>query len=394
MASVKRRPRSPFWIGCVTINGKQYQRSTRQKSKKAALEIAFKWERPWQQKLGEVQIRRVVADLYEIVRGEQLTETSTRSFLTAWLARKKIETKPNTWKKYQAVVNQFLRFLGDRADSDLGFLTSTQIADFRDELVGRLTSATANLAVKILRVAFNQAFRDGFIQASPASQVTTISRKGEKSKRRGFTLPEVQRLLAIASDEWRGLIFFAFFTGQRLKDIATLTHQNVDLDRDEVRLVTSKTGRLQIIPLASPLRRYIEENLLDSDDPAAPLFPKVFADVERTGDVRRLSAAFYELLVAAGLARPRSRKNTGRGRSVKRETSELSFHSIRHSVTSLLSDAGTPGSVVMDLVGHDTPQMTEHYTHSPFEAKRRAIERMPDITSNETPIKRSKRRVR
>src|SRR6266576_6145731 len=33
MASVKRRSRSPFWVGCVTINGRQYQRSTRQKNK-------------------------------------------------------------------------------------------------------------------------------------------------------------------------------------------------------------------------------------------------------------------------------------------------------------------------------------------------------------------------
>ena len=200
--------------------------AARQKNKKVALEIADKWERTWQQKRGEVQIRRVFSDFHEIVRGEQLTETSTRKFLTAWLARKKIETKPNTWEKYQSVVNQFVRFLGASADDDLLFLTSKQVADFRDELAGRLSSATANLALKILRVAFNQAFRDGFIQASPAAQVTTISRRGERSKRHGFTLPELQRALANASNEWRGLILFGLYTGQRLKDIATLTHQN------------------------------------------------------------------------------------------------------------------------------------------------------------------------
>ena len=212
-----------------------------------------------------------------------------------------------------------------------------------------------------------------------ATPVTTISRKGERSNRRGFTLPELQRLIAIASNEWSGLILFGLYTGQRLKDVATLTNQNLDLDRNEVRLVASKTGRQQIIPLASTLRRFIEENLLDSDDPAAPLFPKVFADVERTGDVRRLSSAFYELLVAAGLARSRPRKNNGRGRSVKRETSELSFHSLRHTATSLMKNAGISPAIVQDIIGHDSPEMSAHYTHIEEEAKRRAIESMPDI---------------
>jgi integrase len=189
-------------------------------------------------------------------------------------------------------------------------------------------------------------------------------------------------LLASASNtEWFGLILFGLYTGQRLKDVATLTNQNLDLDRNEVRLVTSKTGRQQIIPLSSPLRRYIEEDdLLDSDDPAAPLFPKVYADVERTGNVQRLSSAFYELLVDAGLARARSRKNNGRGRSVKRETSELSFHSLRHTATSLMSNAGISPAIVQDVIGHDSPEMSAHYTHIEEEAKRRAVESMPDIT--------------
>jgi integrase len=52
--------------------------------------------------------------------------------------------------------------------------------------------------------------------------------------------------------------FFGFYTGQRLSDLATLTWNNVDLDRGEVRLVTGKTGRRMIIPLAHPLRVHVE----------------------------------------------------------------------------------------------------------------------------------------
>jgi len=395
MASVKRHPRSKFWIGCFTAGpgGKQFQRSTRQTNKKAALEIAHLWERPFHHRLQHDQARRVFAESFQAACGETLSHSSTRDFLTTWVARKKIETKPNTWKKYQAVANQLLRSLGDRADGDLFFLTRKDIADFRDSIASRLSSATANLAVKVLRVAFGQAFRDGLIQASPASQVTTISRKGFRSNRRGFTLPELQRLYRTANDEWRGLLLFGLYSGQRLKDVATLSAQNLDLDRGELRLVTSKTGRQQIIPLAGPLREYIEEHLLGSDDPKSPLFPKADRDVCRTGDVRRLSAAFYDLMVEAGLARERSRKNTGTGRSVKRQTSELSFHSLRHTATSLMKNAGISPAIVQDIVGHDSPAVSAHYTHIEDASKRHAIESMPDITLLHDPPKKETKRT-
>lgn len=380
VASLRRHLTSKYYWACFTIDGRQFQRSTRQTNKKKALEIANKWEQPWQQKLQQAQVRRVVADIYQIVQGERLAESTTRAFLGAWIARKEIETKPNTLTKYKSVVKQFLAFLGAKADTDLLFVTSKDIADFRDEIARRLTAATANLALKILRVAFMQAFRDGVIQFSPAAQVTIISRKGARTNRRGFSIPELRRLLESADEEWRGLILCGLYTGQRLKDVATLTARNLDLERGEIRLVTNKTGRQQIIPLAAPLRRHIEEHLLASDDPKAPLFPKVFADVNATGDVRRLSAAFYELLVSAGLATERARANNGRGRSVRRETSELSFHSLRHTATSLMKNAGISPAIVQDVIGHDSAEMSAHYTHIEEHAKRKAIESMPDVT--------------
>src|SRR6266568_331774 len=121
MASVKRHPRSKFWVGCFTAGpgGKQFQRSTRKTNKKAALEIAHLWERPFQQRLQHEQALRVFAESYQAATGETLSHASARDFLTTWLERKKIETKPNTWTKYQSVVNQFLKFLGERADGDL-----------------------------------------------------------------------------------------------------------------------------------------------------------------------------------------------------------------------------------------------------------------------------------
>jgi integrase len=56
----------------------------------------------------------------------------------------------------------------------------------------------------------------------------------------------IQRVLDKTNDEWRSLILFGLYTGQRPGDLARFTFQNVDLDRDEIRFVTRKTGRTMI----------------------------------------------------------------------------------------------------------------------------------------------------
>jgi integrase len=46
---------------------------------------------------------------------------------------------------------------------------------------------------------------------------------------------------------------------------------------------------------------------------------------------------------------------------------------------SLLKDAGVPEAVVMEMVGHDSPQMSAHYTHVGQEALEKAAEALPEI---------------
>jgi integrase len=54
----------------------------------------------------------------------------------------------------------------------------------------------------------------------------------------------------VASDEWRSMILFGLYSGQRLGDVATLRWNNIDLVRDELRLSTRKTGKTIILRLA------------------------------------------------------------------------------------------------------------------------------------------------
>jgi integrase len=293
------------------------------------------------------------------------------------LRRKQIEAGPKTHQRYSAVIERFLKFLGPRANKDIAHLTSKEIAAFRDELSKQLTIGTVNISVKIIRAALAQARRDGLVDVNEGERVTLLKRT-TKFERRPFTLRELKRVIEVADDEWRGMILCGLYTGQRLGDIAGLTWNNVDLRRRELRFVTGKTGRRQIIPIARALADYLE-SLPALDDPCAPLFPRAHSTRQRNIPTGTLSNQFYRILVAAGLADARTHQSTGKGRSSKREQNELSFHCLRHTTTSLMKNAGISPAIVQEFIGHDSATISSHYTHIETEAMQKAANALPDL---------------
>jgi integrase len=157
------------------------------------------------------------------------------------------------------------------------------------------------------------------------------------------------------------------------------TWDNTDLVGGEIRLKTGKTGKRLILPIAAPLRKHLE-NLPTSDTPGAPLHPKALKlVVNRKGRTGDLSNQFGDLLSQVGLREKRSHERTGRGRGTRRKQIEVSFHCFRHTAVSLLKDAGIPEAVVMEMVGHDSEQMSAHYTHVGREAMEKAAAALPEI---------------
>jgi integrase len=74
-------------------------------------------------------------------------------------------------------------------------------------------------------------------------------------------------------------------------------------------------------------------------------------------------------------AEKRSHQSRGVTRSGAREASQLSFHSLRRTATTLLHEAGIPQAVAQALIGHDSAAVHEIYVSVGREAlvKRRGI---------------------
>jgi integrase len=316
--------------------------------------------------------------LYQEIYSEKLPVATVRQFIADWLKTKEPEIAPATMHSYRKSTGKLLTYLGNAADRDLVSINRRTLIEFRNSIAVRNAPATVNADIKCLRMLFRTAKRDGYVLDDPAEFVDLVRKDDTTEGRKPFTIEEIQRVIAVADPEWKSLILFGLYTGQRLADLACLTWDNVDLDRNEVRLRTRKTGKRIILPMAKPLRTHIE-SLPVSDELAAPLHLKAFAMVTRQGRSGNLSNQFGELLAQAGFREKKTHESKKIGRGSKRAANALTFHSLRHTAVSLLKHAGIPEASVMELIGHDSKEMSDHYTHVGREALEKAAAAFPEV---------------
>lgn len=385
MASVHKLPGKQNWICFFTDrNGARRCKSSLTRNKREAERICAKVQSIEDQartgNLTEEKARRVI----ERVVGEIMAESgapierkTVREHFTSWLKAFESEQSEGTFIRYEGIVNNFLGFLGGKASRNLAALKVEDVEQYRDTLQGRVAPSTVNTHLKVIRVALEKAVKQRVFETNPARLVDNLSTEADRNERRAFTRAELKKLLEVCKDDWRTAVVFGIYTGLRLGDIQSLTWANLDLQQQELTIRTQKTGRVQILPLAKPLLRQIE-NLPTGDDPQAPLCPSFQGKT-----VSWLSNAFYEIMASAGLVQSRGdhQKKEGKaGRSARRTLSPISFHALRHTATSLLKNAGVSDVVARDIVGHESEAVSRNYTHIDADTKRAALDKLPDLT--------------
>ena len=380
MASLRRHPKSPFWIACFTdANGNRTNRSTKTKDRKLALKMAVEWEevakRAISGEMTEARARTVINSIMEHAGQEAVTFYKTEDWLNEWLADKRRSSELTTFQKYKPVVQRFLEHLGPKAQKGLASLTPAHIRSFRDALQaeGRAASTVNAIISKIVSAPLAKAVSLGYAQMNPCKAVEAL--KEEKNEAGTFTLEQVSALAASApTAEWRGFILAAFYTGQRLRDLADLTWQKVDLVKRMIFLNQGKGDAGVAIPLHADLLDFLL-GVPAVDDSKAPVFPSLYnkAGSGRSG----LSEAFKRIMVKAGIPvekRLASAGGIGRGRN------KLSFHSFRHSLNSAMANAGVTQEIRQKLLGHRDADTNKIYTHLDFPALQAAIAAVPSLS--------------
>jgi Site-specific recombinase XerD len=318
--------------------------------------------------LTEQTATKILGEIVERTTGEPFRNMATTEWFEQWVAGKAQTKSAATAERYKQVKRDFLDSLGKRAKLSLAHLTPKDIRAYRDaELAAGKSNKTANLSVKIVSAAFNAAFRQGYITINPCTALESLPE--ETAERSTFTSEQVERLVKAAEGDWQCAILFAYYTGARLRDVANMRWNAIDLNAKLINFIPSKTKKHVTIPLHSDLERHL---LKSPGVGKAFLFPSL---AERsTGGKNGLSGQFARVMARAGIEGKITR-HTAQGRA----NSSLSFHSLRHSFNSAMANAGVAEEVRMKLTGHSTREIHTKYTHHELEALRAAVSVIPSI---------------
>lgn len=363
MASVRLKAGSKYFWACITLpDGRRKQFSTRTENERDALEVATRAENAIRRNKSRAGLSEALERIAEDIHGARTV--AAVEWLESWVTRKAREVSAKSAGRYKSIM---LEVLDRIAVKRLDEITVAHVQRMLDHWCAVHSATNANFKLKIVRVALNEAWRDGLVPENVAAKVRAVkTRKG--SPRRPFTEGEIATLLASCDAEWRAVVLMALYTGQRLNDVAVMRWQ--DIEGGVLRIVTAKTDRPMTIPIMPAVIDALPERQSEA------LFPRL----AMLSPMAR-SHAFRGVLERAGLVseRPTWTGPVGDGRKVLRNVSDLTFHCLRHTTNSWLKRAGIADGIVMAIVGHDSKAMSAHYTHIDVETMRLALGKLPKL---------------
>ena len=375
---VTKRDRSPFWVCCYRdASGRWLKKTTKQTDRNKAVKFCVRIQQAADAArsgaLTESKAREILSEILEQTTGKPIQQWTVRKWLAHWLEIKERVSSPKTMAKYRQVLRDFEKSLDSRADLALDHITSNDALAYRDAILkGGRGEATANQSMKVVSAAFNAAWRQDHIRKNPCLALDSLHKRARvnATKRATFSSAQVKKLVDAAEGDWKAAILFGYYTGARLSDVANMRWQSIDLGGGTICFTPSKTGREITLPLHPNLKRALERGPRGIGK--AFLFPNLAG--RGTGGKHGLSGRFTAIMQRAGIEGKIMRVvENGRG------ISSLSFHSLRHSFTSVLANAGIPEEVRMKLTGHSTRDVHAGYSHHEMDLLRSAVGTLPKI---------------
>lgn len=280
------------------------------------------------------------------------------SFCENWQERVLPQLKPSTALNYRVILSKHLvPFFGN---APLGELTGESVQHFVSQ--SGMAPKTVRNCVMVLRSLWRSAGDWGYVRHDPFRGLRLP--RLERAERPPFTVEEIRRVLAAASEPFRTFCWIAAETGLRAGELCGLWWDDADFGARTIRVRQSVwRGRLQqpksaaaarvcaiSEPLAEHLRSMRGEGLMFSTRNGTPWDANLIVK-------RKL----HPLLDSLGIPR--------RG-----------LHAFRHAQASLMDAMHVPVKVRQQRLGHASSQVTlDTYTHVVTEDERRFADELGRI---------------
>jgi len=282
--------------------------------------------------------------------------------------------RPNTVRRYQAIVDNFKAFL----NLQVGITRLSQLSPKVFEVYktykrqapvtgnGRKARKgskparigakprTINMEIQTLRTIFGLAVKWGYLDKNPVAGVRRLKVKAPKGPL-FLTQDQVSQLLVRSSGQFLDILMMFLHSGLRKGELLNLTWEDIDLERNVVIVQAKefwepKTGEREI-PMSAKLRELLLRVKAETSNGSQFVFHGKDGEQLRT----KLRRRFMALTKACGFP----------------EVTKL--HTLRHTFASHLVMSGVDISTVKDLLGHTRIETTMIYAHLTPEHRQKAV---------------------
>lgn len=371
MASLRKFPNSKNYYACFTLpGGRRRQVSTGTDDKALAMEYALKMERAAKGakragSFGERQARKMLREIAIAVGDSVLESTSYKEFMKVHLSQYRAEGV-RTAKRRAQVLQLFGESLGKDADEPIEYLTSADVRKWMNQNLERgISPNSANMMLSYVAQLIKEAVSENLILRDITQGCRIKGAKKQATRRKAFSRGQFERLKAVTDGEWKTLIMIAALTGQRLGDCRKLKWKQVDFQKGVIAFRREKNKDEFYVPIMPQLAHRLQEIFR-----AAPeeYVMRDLATRPATGRISISDVFRNEILPKIGISQKYGGKK-GDGRTV----AAYSFHSLRHSCSTWLADAGIPEEARMLFIGHEDSSVNRSYTHATGEQAKRTL---------------------
>ncbi len=272
----------------------------------------------------------------------------------------------------------FIEHLGAASVRGIDTVTPAMCEAFIREKLKTVSKGTVEGYKVYLSAAFNRAVKvDAVLDRNPwqAVNVSRIAyavnpeRGLDKTKRLPFTIGEIHTLVNELPAPWCDMVAVSWLAcGLRLSDVCLLRWDSINWEQRYIYLLEKKTKSERFLPLTPELAARLLNIREKQAEASEYVFPSM-AHFYRAGCQSYISTQFTALLRAHGII-PADTETKKDGK--RHNVSPKSFHSIRHTVVSLLrADGAFTPDVVRDAVGHLSETVERGYFTGTSESRNR-----------------------
>lgn len=228
----------------------------------------------------------------------------------------------------------------------------------------QVAAATINRELAVIRHLIGKAVEWGWISTSPPIKALKL----DNEKLTYLTTEQVERVLQCATDDESEVIYpyllIAFGTAMRMMEILRIRYEDIDIERDLIRIPRAKAGARDqpiTVDIANYLADAIAAKTVTLEDgsvirPGGWLFPARNSKT-KNGHMTNIKKPFQRVVEAAGL-----------------DSAEVVRHTTRHTAITHLVQAKVDLPTVQRISGHSDIKMVARYSHQDSDHLRSAMD--------------------